>query len=166
MEMELNIPQGESAEDIEVRRNIILQFYHQWKEQNPLQKRYNLALNEYINIRQVSLIETSAHASRTYLSALAVMQLDAILTNARPVARLPIKQKTKNQQPFDHMLIMVYDCVGIGRVKMTVGIKKQSFEKVQYCITTLEVGEPLIQPKNKKQNKCGKKKDSTPSRNE
>ena len=73
-------------EDIENRRRIISQFYHDWKLRNPSLKKFNLSLNEDINIRFVSITETCTHASRTYLSALAVLQLDAILTNAKVVS--------------------------------------------------------------------------------
>ena len=37
------------------------------------------------------------------------------------------------------MIIMKYDCVGIGVVKMTVGVRRRIHEKVQYCITALEI---------------------------
>ena len=77
-----DIPRGDSPEDVAKRRSIISKFYHEWKEKNPLQRRYNLFLKEYINIRFVSITETCTHASRTYLSTLAVLQLDAILTGA------------------------------------------------------------------------------------
>ena len=50
---------------------------------NPSLRRFNLSLNEYINIRFVSITETCAHASKNYCSTLAVLQLDAILTNAK-----------------------------------------------------------------------------------
>ena len=48
-------------------------------------RRYNVSLKEYINIRFVSITETCTHASRSYLSTLAVLQLDAILTGAKKV---------------------------------------------------------------------------------
>lgn len=44
-----------------------------------------------------------------------------------------------NQKPFEKMIIMKYDCVGIGVVKMTVGVRRRTHEKVQYCITALEI---------------------------
>lgn len=67
---------------------------------------YNIALKEDINIRAVSLDETAAQASLTYLSTLAVLQLDAILTNAWLVRKVPSKQDSKNQRSFESMLIM------------------------------------------------------------
>lgn len=132
-----DIPQGDSSADVVARRKIISTFYYQWKKKNPLQRRYNLSLKEYINIRFVSITETCTYASRTYLSTLAVLQLDAILTGAKKVATVPAK-KNQNQKDFDKMLIMQYHCPGIGIVKMTVGVKRRTHEKVQYCITALE----------------------------
>ncbi len=135
--IEDDIPMGDSPDDVVKRRKIISKFYHDWKEKNPLQRRYNLSLKEFINIRFVSITETCTHASRTYLSTLAVLQLDAILTGARKVTTVPAK-KNQNQKEFDKMLIMHYHCPGIGTVKMTVGVKRKTHEKIQYCITTLE----------------------------
>jgi hypothetical protein len=134
----VNIPQGSSYEDVEARRRIISDFYHAWKKNNPTQRRYNLSLKEFINIRFVSITETCTHASRSYRSTLAVLQLDAILTNAKRVATSRVKRNS-NQKPFEKMIIMHYECVGIGLVKMTVGVRRRTHEKVQYCITALEV---------------------------
>lgn len=132
-----NIPTGDTEEDVVIRRNIIARFYHEWKDNNPSQRRFNVALKDYINIRFVSITETCTHASRHYLSTLAVLQLDAILTGAKKVATLPTK-KNGNQKTFEKMIVMHYQCPGIGTVKMTVGIKRRTHEKVQYCITALE----------------------------
>ena len=50
-------------------------------------------------------------------------------------------QTTKNrlfdQKPFEKMMIMEYELNGIGKVKMTVGIRRRTKEKVQYCITAI-----------------------------
>lgn len=133
-----NIPQGNTPEEVAIRRNIIANFYREWKEANPLMRRYNLSLKEYINIRFVSITETCTHAARTYLSTLAILQLDVILTGARKVATLPAKNNG-NQKPFEKIIVMAYDCPGIGKVKMTVGVRRRTHEKVQYCITAMEV---------------------------
>lgn len=132
------IPHGNSQEEIIVRRNIISRFYHEWKIKNPTQKRYNLSLKEYINIRFVSITETCTHAARSYHSTLAVLQLDAILTNAKRVSTVRTKSN-RNQKTFEKMIVMEYECVGIGLVKMTVGVRRRTHAKVQYCITALEV---------------------------
>jgi tRNA splicing ligase len=131
------IPTGNSREDIQQRELIIRDFYHEWKEKNPSQKKYNLSLKEYINIRMVSIVETSEHAAKNYLSTLAVLQLDAILVGARKVSIQNVKQNNKNQKPFEKIIIMEYDLVGIGTIKMTVGVRRRTREKVQYCITAI-----------------------------
>lgn len=132
------IPQGKEPADLETRRQIISRFYREWKERNPTLRKYNLSLKDYINIRFVSITETCTHASRSYLSTLAVLQLDAILTNAKRVSTMRAKANG-NQKPFEKMIIMQYEIVGIGVVKMTVGVRRRSHEKVQYCITAFEV---------------------------
>lgn len=76
------IPEGNTLEDIKQREQIIRDFYREWKEKNPSQRKFNLSLKEYINIRMVSIVETSEHAAKNYLSTLAVLQLDAILVGA------------------------------------------------------------------------------------
>ena len=83
------------------------------------------------------ITETCTRASRTYLSTSAVLQLDAILTNAKVVSTVRSKDNA-NQKPFGKIIIMKHDCVGIGVIKMTVGVRRRSHEKVQYCITALK----------------------------
>ena len=72
------IPEGNTLDEIKERERIIRDFYREWKEKNPSQRKYNLSLKEYINIRMVSIIETSEHAAKSYLSTLAVLQLEAL----------------------------------------------------------------------------------------
>ena len=138
--VEEDIPTGNTSEDKRTRQNLIFTFYENWKRRNPEQKKYNIALKDDINIRAVSLDETAAQASLTYLSTLAVLQLDAILTNAWLVKTVPSKQNCKNQRSFERMLIMEYVCTGVGRVKMTVGVRRSDKTKVQYCITAIDAG--------------------------
>ena len=132
------IPQGNSLEEIKTREKIIRDFYREWKERNPSQRKFNLSLKEFINIRMVSIIETSEHASKSYLSTLAVLQLDSILIGAKKVSIKKTKPGNKNQQPFERIMIMEYELTGIGTVKMTVGVRKRTREKVQYCITAID----------------------------
>jgi len=49
------IPEGHTIEDIKKREQIIRDFYREWKEKNPSQRKFNLSLKEYINIRMVSV---------------------------------------------------------------------------------------------------------------
>ena len=131
------IPEGNTIDENKQREQIIRDFYREWKEKNPSQRKFNLSLKEYINIRMVSIVETSEHAAKNYLSTLAVLQLDAILIGARKVSVKKAKPNNKNQQPFERMMIMEYDMMGIGTVKMTVGVRRRTQEKVQYCITAI-----------------------------
>ena len=85
----------------------------------------------------VSIVETSEHAAKSYLSTLAVLQLDAILVGAKKVSIKKTKVGNKNQKPFERMMIMTYELNGIGTVKMTVGIRRRTKEKIQYCITAI-----------------------------
>ena len=85
----------------------------------------------------VSIIETSEHAAKSYLSTIAVLQLDAILIGAKKISISKIKEGNKNQKPFERIMIMEYELIGIGKVKMTVGIRRRTHEKVQYCITAI-----------------------------
>lgn len=132
------IPEDNSVESIKIRERIIRDFYREWKEKNPSQRKYNLSLKEYINIRMVSIVETSEHAAKTYLSTIAVLQLDAILMGATKVSVKKTKPGNRNQKPFEKMMIMEYDVAFIGKVKMTVGIRRRTHEKVQYCITAIQ----------------------------
>ncbi|MCQ2238707.1 MAG: hypothetical protein MJZ73_05690 [Bacteroidaceae bacterium] len=133
----IEVPSGNSVNDIKNREKIIREYYKHWKSQNQEQRLFNLHLKDYINIRMISIVETSEHASKNYLSTLAVLQLDAILTNSRMVSVVNTDPRSKNQNQFEKMIIMEYYCMGIGTVKMTVGIKRSNKEKVQYCITSL-----------------------------
>lgn len=135
-----DIPRGDTVEERRLRKMLIYEFYEEWKRRNPDQKKYNITLKDDINIRAVSLDETAAQASLTYLSTLAVLQLDAILTNAWFVKKVPSKSNSKNQRGFESVLIMEYVCPGVGRVKMTVGVKRSDKSKVQYCITAIDAG--------------------------
>ena len=132
------IPEDNSIESIRQREQIIRDYYREWKEKNPSQRKYNIALKEYINIRMISIIETSEHAAKRYLSTLAVLQLDAILMGAKKVSISHTKSGNKNQKPFEKIIVMEYDAAYIGKVRMTVGVKRRTHEKVQYCITAIE----------------------------
>ena len=132
------IPEDNSIESIHKREQIIRDYYREWKEKNPSQRKYNIALKEYINIRMISIVETSEHAAKRFLSTLAVLQLDAILMGAKKVSMGLAKPGNKNQKPFEKMIIMEYEAAFIGKVRMTVGVKRRTHEKVQYCITAIE----------------------------
>ena len=133
-----SIPRGETEEEIKARKRIIIDFYYHWQQNNPSKRLYNRNLRDYINVRRISVNETAAHASKRYLSTLAVLQLDAILSCAKKIKQVRAKDNS-NQSDFQGIIVMRHVCPGIGAVKLTVGIKQKSLLKIQYCITALEV---------------------------
>ncbi len=132
------VPRGNGKEAIKERQRIIREYYKTWRQSHNGQKMFNLQLKDYINIRHISMVETVEHASKSYLSTLAVLQLDAILTNAEKVKTVQADKYTSNQARFNKMLTMSYLCPGIGRINLTVGIVRRTLEKGQHCSTSLE----------------------------
>jgi len=136
------IPTGNGEADVDMRKKIISDFYYEWMLNNPTKKRYNLNLKDDINIRRVSVIETSFWASKSYLSTLAVLQLDTILQLAKKVCVVNAKPHDENQKQFEKLIKMEYELAGIGKVSLIVGIKRPNREKtkdkVQYCITVIK----------------------------
>ena len=59
------------------------------------------------------------------------------LLEQKKISISKIKEGNKNQKPFERIMIMEYELIGIGKVKMTVGIRRRTHEKVQYCITAI-----------------------------
>ena len=134
----VDVPMGNTKEDIKVREAIISDVYRCWYKANPSKAVFNPNLKDNINVRYLSITETIRHAAKTYLSTLAVLQLDIILKNAYQVGDpSPIKEGVKNQSEFAEMIIMECPLVGIGTAKLTVGVKKKTGMKIQYCITAI-----------------------------
>ena len=132
-----DVPTGDSIADRRARQTIIKEFYFYWKRRNPNLCRYNCNLKENIYINHTSLVETAGRASLTYLSTLAVLQLDAILQNAKVCFVDKVKPGNKQQSKFERMLGMEYSCPGIGNVQLMVGVRKRDKTKIQYCITAM-----------------------------
>ena len=134
----IEIPMGSAKEDIKARETIISDVYRRWYEANPSKAVFNANLNDSINVRYLSITETMRHAAKNYLSTLAVLQLDIILKSAYQVGKpSPTKKDIKNQSEFSEMIIMECPLVGIGTAKLTVGVKKKTGMKIQYCITAI-----------------------------
>ena len=47
------------------------------------------------------------------------------------------EQEVVVKKPFERIMIMEYELTGIGKIKMTVGVRRRTLEKVQYCITAI-----------------------------
>ena len=134
----MDIPTGNSSEDLKQRKDIISQLYRQWSNSNPDKKVLNPSLKGVVNIRYVSITETLRHAAKSYLSTLSLFYMDTILRTAVVVGKpKPPKKGVANQKPFKYLLETHCPLQGIGVVKMMVGVKR-SGEMVLYCITVLD----------------------------
>ena len=139
MKSEMFIPDGNTIDDFKQRAKVVRNFYRLWKLEHPDQKVYNHSLRADINIRNISITETSSKAAKSYLSTLAVLQLDVVLMAAKKIRTVKVKQGVDNQKAFKEIILMECDLVSIGKVKLTVGVHKKSSMKIQYCITTINV---------------------------
>lgn len=141
-----DIPTGDSVEDRRERQKIIFSFYRHWRETHPEMRMFNSSLGDWIYVRHISVDETAGHASLTYLSTLAVLQLDTIMRDAVYVGEKAARSETKNQTQFTKMIQLRHTLPGIGRVRLMVGVKKHSKTKVQYCITSIDA---MLESKSK-----------------
>jgi len=137
------VPMGNSREEIKIRQKIIYDFYEQWKHEHPQKSVFNKNLNADILIRNESVIEAAAHASKRYKSTLAVLKLDEVLSNATKIAADNPKPGNKNQSKLSQMIIMSCYFQDIGTIKLTVGVRRSTQDKIQYGITAIENGEKI-----------------------
>lgn len=147
------IPMGESPEDIKQRKQIIFDFYEDWKSSHPEKSVYNKSLKADILIRKESVVEAGGHAAKRYKSTLAVFKLEEILSGAVQVAIDMPKRDNKNQSKLIKMILMSYKDASLGTIKLTVGVRNRTLDKIQYGITALkedETIEPLSQQEKKK----------------
>ena len=134
----IDLPLGNTKEEIKRREQIISEVYRNWYDVNPSKAVFNDNLKDVINVRFLSITETMRHAAKSYLSTLVVLQLEMILKCARQVGEpTPPKAGVSNQSIFEEMIIMECPLIGIGVAKLTVGVKKKTGMKIQYCITAL-----------------------------
>lgn len=140
------IPMGQSMEEIRMRQRIIHDFMVRWREDNPEKKRFNKSLNEDILVRQISMIEAFEHSAKSCRSTKAVLMLDTVLSDAVKVATTRPKAGDKNQKGFKQVLAMLYEDINLGRIKLTVGVRIQNEEKVQYGITALREDQEIVDP--------------------
>lgn len=160
------IATGDTREDIKQRKGIIKNFWRDLKIKYPnpeIFKIHNLALDEDIFLRAISLDEALSHSAVSYNSTKAFLRLEDILAKARPVGRVEPKTDTTNQNDFEKLLIMTYEYEDIGRVKLTVGLRRrlkkdEVHQKIEYAITHLAEGVPLMPTKEKRKKKASHKK--------
>ena len=138
IENSLNLPKDDSTKAKKERKEFIIAFYSQWITVHLTKQIFNHSLNDFINVRFLSLQETAGHASHTYKSTVAVTYLTEILENAKRVKSVKPKLENKNQQRFSEIIVMEYSKEDFGIIKLTVGVLKGSKQKIQYCITAIE----------------------------
>ena len=139
------IPKGRTKEESLIRRKIIFDFIQKWRAEHIDNTRiYNTDLKEYIKINQVFMLESVAHAAYSYLSTKAVLKMEHVMEKARKIGLTKTKEGNSNQKPFEQMIIMRYKSEELGNIKMTVGIRKKTKEKVQYNITVPNPDAPFI----------------------
>jgi hypothetical protein len=135
------IPSGDTREDKKQRKQFIKDFYRLWEIINPSKKVFNKSLNDFINVRYISVDETAGQASHRYISTLAIMFLTEILENAVQKGAIKNADATKeNQKGFEKIITMEYRKNAVGIIKLTVGVKRRTKEKIQYCVTAIENG--------------------------
>jgi len=138
MSIQPEVPQGRSREEIRQREKFIKDFYANWIAINPTKHIYNIALNDFIHVRFLSIQETAEHAAFTFKSTLAVTYLTEILEKAKIEKRVKPKPNNQNQKRFSEIIIMQYNKRAFGKIKLTVGVLKGNRQNIQYCITAIE----------------------------
>ena len=132
------IPQGRTRDEIQHREKIIKDFYANWIACNPTKHVFNVALNDFIHVRFLSIQETARLSASSYKSTLAVTYLTEILEKATIEERVKPKPNNQNQKRFSEVIIMQYNKRAFGKIKLTVGVLRGSRQKIQYCITAIE----------------------------
>jgi len=55
------------------------------------------------------------------------------------------KEGDNNQKSFEKMIVMKYESEELGNVKMTVGVKNRTHEKIEYSITVPSPNTPFME---------------------
>jgi len=133
------VPADDTKEAKKQRKQFIEDFYRLWESINPSKKIFNKSLNDFINVRHISVKETAGQASHRYISTLAIMFLSEILENAEQKGAVKNANTTKkNQKGFEKIITMEYHKKEFGVIKLTVGVKRGTKEKIQYCVTAIK----------------------------
>jgi D-aminopeptidase len=126
-----SIPTGDSKEDIQKRKQFIMDLYKNWIIANPDKKIYNKSLQEDIYVRFLSIEETSQHAAKKYSSTKAVTHLTKILHNAVKKEVVEPNKAKKNQQRFEQIIKMEYT-VNSEKINLIVGVLRGSKNNIQW----------------------------------
>ena len=126
----MEIPRGDSREDIKARREIIKNFYANWIADHAEKQVWNKSLNAFIHVKNDSINEALGHAPRSVEATLAQMHLSEVLSDAEFVEKGPPKHGNKNQKKFSQMLILRW-----GNSRVLVGRRKTTSEYELYYIS-------------------------------
>jgi hypothetical protein len=69
------IPKGKEKDDIKARENIVWAMLGKWLSKNPIKRKRNAYLQDFIYLRFDGMQETVNKAARHYKSTMAVMEL-------------------------------------------------------------------------------------------
>ena len=128
----MEIPRGNSREDIKARKQIISDFYASWIAEHPDKKVWNESLQAYIHVKFQSINETKGHAALSFESTEAVLHLTEILSKSRITEKWKPKHDDKNQKPYSQMLLMRWKTY-----RLIVGYQKSKSEYVQYYVGSI-----------------------------
>ena len=126
----MEIPRGNSREDVKSRRQIIKDFYAVWIAEPPDKKVWNKSLKAYIHVKNDSINETLGHAPRSAEATEAQTHLTEILSDAVYVEKRATKHGDKNQKKFSKMLLLRWN-----NCRVLVGQRKTTGDYVQYYIS-------------------------------
>ena len=129
----IDVPQGDSCEDIKKRKQVIKDFYAFWNAAHPDKKVWNKSLQDYIYVKYQSINETTGHAALSYKSTMAVFHLTEILSNASVSQKWAPKRDDKNQKPYSKMILMRWKTY-----RLIVGLQKSKNEYVQYYVGSIQ----------------------------
>ena len=135
--------------DFEARRQIVYNFYKQWKrdwlKNHPGQKEprvWNYSLRDYIYVTKLSRLETAFHAAiDLFAIQLIKTNFDDILKYAKKQYEASTKADDHNQRNFSKLSILEKE-LEKATVKLTVGISVFDGRKVQYSITRIDMERP------------------------
>ena len=126
----MEIPRGNSREDIKARRQIIKDLFAEWISVHPDKKVWNKSLKSYIHIKYLSINETLGYAPLSYEATKAITEITELLSYSKVKVIRPAKKNDKNQRPFSDMVTLIYK-----EVHLMVGKQRTTNEFVMYSVT-------------------------------
>ncbi len=132
--MTMEIPQGNTREDNKARKQIIKDYYASWIALHPDKRIWNDSLKSFIYVKGQSINETAGHASLSFESTQAVLQMTEILQKATVKETWAPKHGNKNQKPYSKMHLLRWK-----NYRLIIGYQKSRDEWVQYYIGSEQI---------------------------